>query len=82
MKKTARIGLLPLGLMAAYVGGAVSAPALADQPYMRVAYGQLIDARATLSAGRTDKGGHRVRAIALINEAMAEVRAGRDYAGY
>lgn len=82
MKKIAQSALLSLGFVGAFSGGIVAAPALADQPYMRTAYGQLADARVTLRSGRTDKGGHRVRAIALVNQAMNEVRAGMNYAGY
>lgn len=82
MKKALQATLISLGLATAFGGGIVAAPALADQPFMRTAYDQLGDARATLRAGRTDKGGHRVRAIALVNQAMNEVRQGMNYAGY
>ena len=35
---------------------------------------------AELQSAVADKGGHRVRAIALVDQAMGEVQAGMDYA--
>lgn len=60
---------------AAFCAG-LATQASADQPYMHEALSQLAQARATLEAGAMDKGGHRVRAIALIDRAESEVRAG------
>jgi hypothetical protein len=49
------------------------------QPHMRSALDHLFSARSELQAATTDKGGHRVRAIELINEAVSEVEHGMDY---
>lgn len=50
--------------------------ATAAQPHMRNALDHLISARAELQEATRDKGGHRVKAIGLINDAIAEVKAG------
>ena len=50
--------------------------ARADQPNMRAALAHLRDARAALQRAEHNKGGHRGRAIEIINRAIAEVEAG------
>ena len=50
--------------------------AVAAQPRMQAALAALENAKADLDAAIPDKGGHRVKAIALVNDAIAEVRAG------
>lgn len=55
---------------------ALSAIALADQPYMRAARTNLQQARAQLQAATADKGGHRVKAIEHANNAIALVNSG------
>lgn len=52
------------------------APAMADQPYMQGALQALRRARATLQGAATDKGGHRVKAIGLIDDAINQVKMG------
>jgi hypothetical protein len=47
-----------------------------DQPHMRQALEHLKDARNNLEAATADKGGYRVRAIQLINEAIEQVNLG------
>ena len=47
-----------------------------QQPLMTAARVDLLQARAQLNAARHNKGGHRVKAIGLINSAIAEVNAG------
>jgi hypothetical protein len=49
------------------------------QPNMEAAMQQLRAARASLQNASTDKGGHRVRAMQLIDQAMGEVEAGIRY---
>ena len=44
--------------------------AIADQPYMRAARTDLQQARAQLQAAMANKGGHRVKAIEHVNNAM------------
>ncbi|MGH9930966.1 MAG: hypothetical protein ACREA9_17300 [Pyrinomonadaceae bacterium] len=58
---------------------ALSAIALADQPYMRAARTDLQQARAQLQAALANKGGHRVKAIEHVNNAIAYVNAGIAY---
>ena len=50
------------------------------QPHMQAALDHLQGAKAELQSAVADKGGHRVRAIALVDQAMGEVQAGMDYA--
>ncbi|MGH9873576.1 MAG: hypothetical protein ACRD9S_14090 [Pyrinomonadaceae bacterium] len=55
---------------------ALSAIVLADQPYMRAARADLQQARARLQAALANKGGHRVKAIEHVNNAIALVNQG------
>jgi Tfp pilus assembly protein PilX len=48
----------------------------ADQPNMRAALGHLREAKAALQRAEHDKGGHRARAIEIVNHAIAETEAG------
>jgi hypothetical protein len=50
------------------------------QPHMQAALDELGAAKNELQVALSDKGGHRVRAIALVDRAMGEVQAGMDYA--
>jgi hypothetical protein len=43
---------------------------------MEAALSSLEKAKAELDAAIPDKAGHRVKALALVNDAIAEVRAG------
>jgi hypothetical protein len=49
------------------------------QPEMDAAIQHLREAQQSLEAASSDKGGHRVNALQLINQAMAEVQAGIQY---
>ena len=51
----------------------------ADQPHMQAALNALKTAQRELEAATRDKGGHREKALKLIDEAMAEVQAGMDF---
>jgi hypothetical protein len=76
MKRT-----LAVAAMAAMLaGGFVIGHATADQPHMHNALDTLQHARAELYAATPDKGGHRMRAIGYVDRAIAETRAGVDYA--
>jgi len=61
------------------LGSVIIATALPDQPFMKAARGDLNTARNQLQKATPDKGGHRVKAIALVNSAIAEVNAGIDF---
>ncbi len=69
------IACLALGLVA---GATI---ATAAQPNMQAALGSLQAARAELVKALPNKGGHRERAIALVDQAITEPRAGISYAG-
>jgi hypothetical protein len=72
--------LAGLGIAGAAVAvGAVTlaaAPAQAAQPAMARGLADLEAAYRALSHGIPDKAGHRVKAMALIQQAIAEVKAG------
>jgi hypothetical protein len=48
----------------------------AGQPKMQAALSELRAARASLEQAVADKGGHRVKAIGLVDQAIAQVEAG------
>ncbi|HET6464384.1 MAG TPA: hypothetical protein VFH55_02085 [Nitrospiria bacterium] len=49
------------------------------QPHMKSALEGLRQAKAQLEKAEPDKGGHRVEAIKLIDQAIQEVKAGIEY---
>ena len=55
--------------------------AIGAQPHMTASIGMLQSARGELAAATPNKGGHRERGLALIDQAIAEVRAGIAFAG-
>ena len=55
------------------------AGAVPDQPNMQAARGNLLTARSELQSATSDKAGHRVKALGLVNSAIAEVNAGIDF---
>ena len=68
------------GAAVANAAAAVTAPAMADQGNMDAALRQLQNALDSLHRATPNKGGHKERAVALIEQAMAEVQAGITYA--
>ena len=72
-----------LAVPAAFLAGVAvsSGVAIAQQPNMQNALNALFSARSSLQMATPNKGGHRDRAIALVNQAIAEVEAGIAYAG-
>jgi hypothetical protein len=54
--------------------------ATAAQPHMQAALDHLRAAKAELQVADPDKGGHRVKAIALVNDAIGQVELGMGYA--
>ncbi len=66
----ATAAILPFAAMAGLT------PAEAAQPNMEAALRSLGEARASLEKATADKGGHRVKAIELVNQAIAEVNRG------
>lgn len=56
--------------------GVLIGHATADQPAMHNALANLQQAKTNLQNATSDKGGHRVAAMAHVDAAIAEVRAG------
>lgn len=54
--------------------------AVGAQPHMNQSIALLQSARAELAAATPNKGGHRERGLGLIDQAIAEVRAGIAFA--
>ena len=70
-------GLFTLLLILGYLVGCATG---GGQPHMQAAANHLTAARNELNAADANKGGHRERAIGLINEAIEQVQRGMDYA--
>ena len=71
-----------LALASAFLAGILvsAGVAWAAQPNMENALRDLQSARASLQAASANKGGHRDRAIRLVDSAIQEVRAGIGFA--
>ena len=69
-KRILVIAILLLGL------AAIGQAATPDQPFMKAARADLMKAKAELQLAMRDKGGHRAKALSLVNEAIAEVDKG------
>jgi hypothetical protein len=68
------------------LGAAISASmgigyAIGAQPHMAESAAFLQSARGEPAVATPNKGGHRERAMGLIDQAISEVRAGMAYAG-
>ena len=72
---TAATGVAAVGLLGASVGTAD-----AYQGNMERALSSLYDALGSLRESTANKGGHRVRAMELVGQAIAETQAGIDFA--
>ena len=72
--------LSTLALGTAFALTLASPPAdSAPQPMMKKALASLKAAKGQLQKATADKGGHRVKAIALVDQAIAEVQTGIDF---
>jgi hypothetical protein len=78
--KSYRTLLAALTLVAALAGSFVAGRAHAAQPHMTSARNHLRNARQDLRDATADKGGHRERAMTLVDQAIGEVDAGIEYA--
>jgi hypothetical protein len=67
--------VLSLVLLAGFFLGRVSA----DQPHMQAALDHLKAAKTELEKADEDKGGHRVKALRLVNDAMVQVEKGISF---
>ena len=72
------IGAAALGTMLAT--GIFIGEAMAYQSHMHAALDALRTARSELQASTPNKGGHRERAIGLVDQAIDETRAGIEFA--
>ena len=69
-----------LAVLFLIVGAAVAVSATPpDQPFMTAARADLNKAKNQLQLALHDKGGHRAKAVGLVNSAIAEVNAGIAY---
>ncbi len=75
MKKIFITAFFALLFIAAFTIGCAT-----GQPHMAAARDQLVAAKGELEAASSDKGGHRERAIELINDAIAQVDLGMEFA--
>jgi len=66
---------LTLILAIGFIAGQLSAA----QPHMQAALSNLRAARTNLNRATADKGGHRERALALVNDAIDQVEKGIAY---
>jgi hypothetical protein len=80
MKTPVKAALAAGALSIAMAAGFTIGQAQGYQPRMQNALGDLRAARGELQAAERNKGGHRERAIDLIDQAIGEVRAGMDVA--
>jgi hypothetical protein len=72
MKAAVAVGALAIAMGVGFGVG------MADvyQPHMQNALGELQAARAELQVATPNKGGHRVAAIGLVDQAIGQVQAG------
>jgi hypothetical protein len=80
MTRISNICLRVAVLSAALGTGACIGYAEAQQPHMNAALDALRLARSELVASTPNKGGHRERAIQLVNQAIDETHMGIDFA--
>lgn len=76
MKKMMVALFVALTLALGFMAGRASA----DQPHMQDAKADLNAALDDLRQAESNKGGHKERAMGLINQALIEVQLGIDYA--
>jgi hypothetical protein len=74
------IGLVGLALPGVLECQPNPAPSPEQQPHMRAALDALRNAKRHLELAEADKGGHRARAVELVNGAITETEAGIAYA--
>ena len=77
MKKT--FGKVILG-GSLFLLGMLTSQVMADQPHMQNAKENLRLAREELRMAEPNKGGHRERAMELVDESIDQVQQGIDYA--
>jgi hypothetical protein len=76
MKATRSRVIVAFLLCAVLISGFLLGRASADQPHMQAALEHLRAAKGELEKADADKGGHRVKALGLVNDAIAQVERG------
>jgi hypothetical protein len=77
MKGTSRTRIVVAFLLCAVLlSGFLLGRASADQPHMQAALEHLRAARESLQKADADKGGHREKALRLVNQAIEQVEKG------
>jgi hypothetical protein len=74
-----KVWVRSLGLAVVVATSMAAGYAIGAQPHMDAAIGLLRNARAELGAATPNKGGHRAKAIGLIDQAIEQVRAGMAF---
>jgi len=79
---TRRSAITTIGLVGLALPGVLESQPAAweQQPHMRAALEALRTAKRHLELAEADKGGHRVKAVELVNQAITETEAGIAYA--
>ena len=79
---TRRSAITTIGLVGLALPGLLESQpgAREQQPHMRAALEALRTARRHLELAEADKGGHRVKAVGLVDDAIRETEAGIAYA--
>ena len=70
-------GLFILLLIVGYLAGCATG---GGQPHMQTALDNLNTARSELQTAENNKGGHRERALGLVNNAIDQVQHGIEFA--
>lgn len=76
MIQTLRRVAVPVALLAALLIGMLAGNALAYQSHMWNAKADLQQSLRQLNMAKSDKAGHRVQAINLVNQAIVQVNLG------
>ena len=71
--------MMMVAVVSAFVGGFATQAFAEKQPAMAKAHQNLEEAKRNLENATADKGGHRVKALELVNAALAEVKAGIQF---
>ncbi len=71
--------ILSVVLAAMLIIGFTVSICAADEPHMKAALGRLQEAKEQLEKAVPDKGGHREKAIELINAAIKQVKQGMEF---
>ena len=79
MKTTRSRIVVAFLLCAVLVSGFLIGRASADQPHMQAALEHLRAAKGELDKAEEDKGGHRVKALRMVNDAIAQVEKGIEF---